>query len=134
MNTSHYPSLELCKKLQSEWFPETDLGWLYSDTKSSIMRPDYMTWNNDDDWLTRDCCAPSVMELLDEMPRDIHVWPHQYTWSITPYWFTYSPNQSHSTKTIPFFSTDINSNISIDPNALAEIWLWLKENGYLLIK
>lgn len=125
MNTTHYPSLELCKKLTEIGFPISEKFWQY--------------WKICDTF--HDCMihseasvCPSVMEMLDVMPRDINVWPHEYTWNITPYWFTYAPNQSHSTDKIPFFATDMSDDsagISIDPNAFAEMILWLHDNKYL---
>lgn len=119
MNTSHYPSLELCKKLTAIGFPKTkeyavDYHWDFVEDDNLV--------------------CPSVMEMLDVMPKDIHVLHNKYTWNITPYWFTYAPNQSHSTNEIPFFATNISDDsdcLSIDPNSLAQMILWLYENNYI---
>jgi hypothetical protein len=54
MNTSHYPSLELCKRLTEAGFPETEI------MRDSI-NP-YRIW-----W--QDVC-PSIAELLDSLRED----------------------------------------------------------------
>ncbi len=133
MKQEHYPSLELCKKLTEIGFPKTQHTYSFWWDKCE---EEFTIVDEDDDGVSRTefYRCPSVMEMLDVMPRDIHVWHHQYTWSITPYWFTYVPNQSHSTDIIPFFATDMNDDtagLSIDPNAIAEMILWLHENKYI---
>ena len=52
MNPLHYPSIELCKKLTEAGFPETE----YKPTQ--YLNSEFNEY-----------VCPSVMELLDEMPK-----------------------------------------------------------------
>ncbi len=62
MNISHYPSLELCKKLTEAGFPDTEMGYFTTCCPSEIARfiKNHQVY-----------VCPSVMELLDELPADI---------------------------------------------------------------
>lgn len=66
MNTSHYPSLELCKKLTESGFPDTEYNYIQDINGDTIVitHPEYDTEN----FIS---ICPSVMELLGEMPRRI---------------------------------------------------------------
>lgn len=100
MNNAHYPSLELCKKLM-------EAGFIWS-ARSQVL------------WTDKYVC-PSVMELLDEIPKKIVYWTEGY-FSIKKLDFY-----------IVWYSFD-NWQVSFSwtlPNALAEMWLWLKENNYV---
>ena len=128
MKESHYPSLELCKKLTEAGFPETENVWLDSKEWAFVWWSEsFRLWGlkkiHEEYWYTFYRC-PSIAELLDELPQSIHIWHHEYTLNITPYSITYIPNQSHSAD-IPLLPW-----INV-PNALTEMWLWLKENNYL---
>lgn len=122
LRSVHYPSLELCKKLQNTWLDNTEK-----------VIDDY--WNIDDRNLTRvewdntpmyPC--PSVMELLDEMPTDIdYLWENRWlrimyvaedeAWEVWEVWYLFG-----STWRVEYWTI---------PNALAEMRLWLVENGYI---
>lgn len=118
MNPSHYPSLELCKKLTEIGFPDTE-NIRYEDDKKWI-------WYNSPECYEWDYVCPSVMEMLDVMPMKIMsdsntvnafsingwIWPD--TW---PYLVGY-----HQFK----YTKDINL-----ANALAEMILWLHNNKYI---
>ena len=129
MNPLHYPSLELCKKLTEAWFPETKYFWWWNhDTcKYDIME----SYCEDYQWV-----CPSVMELLDEMPKEIFLNELKYSLTIlsdnnwkyagrdyvTQYWVRYETIHLKILKNIHWWNL---------PNALSEMWLWLKENNYL---
>lgn len=139
MNTNHYPSLDLCKKLTEAGFPETDQIQV-----RSVWR--YVTWPNAGQWfefkiqrrprpwdpVTCDCkeeyYCPSVMELLDKMPKDYSdtfVSSFKITIDMRneEQWATISVTKNGATNYEEFTWTF--------PNALASMWLWLKENNYL---
>lgn len=151
MNISHYPSLELCKKLTEAGFPETEL-WIFDTRKSwKSHNCPYINeyderkfipfWNieigdweleitnfkdNPSEWYNESSplVCPSVMELLDRIKLN-----EKYTIDIDKNWEVYSvmifANKiDELTKNCPIFSWTL-------PNALAEMWLWLKENNYL---
>lgn len=108
MNTSHYPSLELCKKLTEIGFPETE----YKPTQ--YLNSEFNEY-----------VCPSVMEMLDVMPRTIEKnmfleCNHRYVWYVNRYYDTSVHEICWSDKTLP--------------NALAEMILWLKENNYINFK
>ena len=84
MNSSHYPILELCKKLTEAGFPRTTM---FTQQSSSFMENWYLVMNTKirdeifnpkcfENWSTtadmkKEIVYPSVMELLDEMPKEI---------------------------------------------------------------
>lgn len=114
MNTLHYPSLELCKKLTEIGFPATEK---VIDEFGNIY--DIAPWN---EWFI----MPSVMEMLDVMPNYIEKWPIRYYLAI--WWdrcVQYYPDNFNAIKPpIADFRWTI-------PNALAEMVLYLHENKYI---
>jgi len=123
MKTSHYPSLELCKKLTEIGFPETYSRWYWNCENS------YSIWAQHPrpkDWEHPEIPCPSVMEMLDVIPDNIHIWQHQYSWRMSPYSLAYIPNQSHEQ-----WDSLIIPITQWIPNALAEMILWLHENKYI---
>ena len=66
MNTAHYPSLELCKKLTDIGFPETEKRIIYypdinNEIKTEIL-PKEMVQIGD--------VCPSVMEMIDVLSEE----------------------------------------------------------------
>ena len=63
MNTSHYPSLELCKRLTEAGFPRFDM-----------YRNSYWVYNKRIEWFEiieyDDYVCPSIAELLDSLRED----------------------------------------------------------------
>lgn len=122
MNSLHYPSLKLCKKLTEIGFPTTfqhiwDYGWTI-----------IWCWEIPE-WMY---VSPSVMEMLDEMPSDIQVWSEDefdtYDLSIfkleeKTFCIRYSLSEY-----VDEYIEEFNWTL---PNALAEMILWLVENKYL---
>ncbi len=123
MTSLHYPSLELCKKLTEAGFPRTEYQYEQNNNKRSQAFWDIKFWNNwysytDNNWLLEAVC-PSVMELLDVFPTEIN-------------WFALKIRQPRKyTVEYSCNSDKIFSSVWTLPNALAEMWLWLKENNYL---
>jgi len=126
MNTSHYPSLELCKKLTEAGFPITvkvrKLNMAWYQAPQCLHIP---IWY----WV-----CPSVMELLDEMPnfiqvkyKDWDVW--NYKLEIGRQW----ASKSREAYYVHYVEWTWAHSFMLWtlPNALAEMWLWLKENNYL---
>ena len=118
MNTSHYPSLELCKKLTEIGFPDTEfIIWEYN-WRTKIW------WNAE----TNDIFfCPSIMEMLDVMPE----WLFIYRLKKAKTW-NYKLWRAYTVSTIN--CKDISNNkTSWDtlPNALAEMILWLHENKHI---
>ena len=117
MNTSHYPSLELCKELTDIGFPEPTEKYYVRD------------WIVDKEWMKEnwpcDCAiCPSVMEMLDVMPENskfelYNQWDNE--WTVTWY-YTDDEEQKH---------IQIEYRIWTIPNALAEMILWLHENNFI---
>ena len=101
MNTPHYPSLELCKKLTESGFPRTEID-IDKD------------WCLEKDWAEYKC--PSVMELLDEIPCSVTLLKKS-DW-------TYSVNRNNP-------RNRKHTEWKTASDALAEMYLWLKENNYL---
>ena len=138
MTSLHYPSLELCKKLTEAGFPRTEMYiGEYRHTqlnkefevtiRDSCYEWDYETFRNV--WF-----CPSVMELLDEMPnwitikyKDWDVW--NYKLEIGRQWTSESIEAYyvHYVEWNWAYAFYLNTL----PNALSEMWLWLKENNYL---
>lgn len=118
MNTTHYPSLELCKKLTEIGFPDT----LLSNGSWWIDSIPYSTYAK---WETSRTVCPSVMEMLDVMPELLNIqslderFPNSYLdislrswyWTVL-YWWRWTEDKQL-------------------PNALAEMVLWLVENNYI---
>lgn len=124
MNTSHYPSLPLCKKLTGIGFPKTEKSYSKSlnwDEKNEtypyeiLLRP--TPWGY--------YICPSIAEMLDVIPKDIKWcwctiiknyswWFVRFEWEYLPMWMAWDRWQCESL-----------------PNALAEMILWLVEEKYL---
>lgn len=138
MNPSHYPKLELCKKLTEIGFPETDL--CYGETKKAYI-PEKIQIR---DWYSVDAewsvfiniwVCPSVMEMLDEMPAFINVWKSDhFDLKIVKqgknFCVQYFPAQIFWTdKYLPNRITLVVCETL--PNALAEMVLYLHESKYI---
>ncbi len=111
MKSSHYPSLELCRKLTEIGFPKTQLKQAKYGTE------------NDFDYV-----CPSVMEMLDVMPSTICNW-YDYHMEMQKtrngaYAFTYRCSWPDE---------DIIKCWTL-PNALAEMCLYLHENWFVSFK
>jgi hypothetical protein len=109
MNTTHYPSLELCKRLTCNWFPETEKWEYYPDIDTYLEKP-------------------SIAELLDELPTSIKEW-WKYLLGIN--WVWTDKRQFNVRYETVYWSNKIWFQDESLPNALTEMWLWLKENNYL---
>ena len=126
MNPLHYPSLELCKKLTLAGFPDTEMEyteftpiWNFEETEIvDFKKWDWhIMWADFTEWSWYRC--PSVMELLDEIPAEIN-------------WFALKIRQPRKyTVEYSCNSDKIFSSVWTLPNALAEMYLWLKENKYI---
>ena len=134
MNTSHYPSLELCKKLSANSFPKTtEEVMVYKQLSEdfwSHIEPRYMQHTNGS---TSRIVCPSVMELLDEMPGSIPDWRNRafsiwtlVMWKFWWFWWVQYWEWVEEWQTKKY----CESKESL-PNALAEMWLWLKENKFI---
>lgn len=125
MNPSHYPSLELCKKLKEIWFPEGekyyDSGWEYGECFTVY---------------------PSVMEMLDVIPKEYTFELYSTYWNENDYW---TPDNPYDWELNPLYKlriydqdefetipksvrTQYRNNI---PDAIAVKILWLHENNYI---
>lgn len=120
MNPSHFPSLELCKKLTEIGFPEATSCHWRKDSKG-VYDTTFWPWNDES------FVCPSVMEMLDVIPRIKIDW---YSYGIN-IWIT------QSRKYIVWYRINDKNKISSSfqswtlPNALAEMILWLHENNYI---
>ncbi len=122
MKQEHYTSFELCKKLTEAWFPWTE-----------------RIINDDGKFDYPDCdmfACPSVMELLDELPADIIENYRLYVKKCSAksiykendeYIVYYRNTESGEQKWGSYWGFCDE----LLPNALAEMWLWCKENNYL---
>lgn len=156
MNASHYPSLELCKNLTEAGFPDTQYWYVNFDIDSwypygrddheedfylksefHISGRKYDKGRKDDVWISdltkrkdqikeddsiRYVC-PSIMELLDSIPNKIK--------SSKLQWHYLSMLNSFDWGIVVCYWTLIKVRKDTLPNALAEMWIWLKENKYL---
>ena len=114
MNSSHYPSLELCRKLTSIGFPDTEKKWYKFDFDSyginSFKTEPFVA------------LCPSVMEMLDVMP-----YLSWFAWiSIEKATANYIVSYR-----ISYWNDAYEVTKSSLPNALAEMILWLHENNYI---
>lgn len=129
MNTSHYPSLELCKKLTEIGFPVTELFYETDDWSTEHFERIIIRWWR---WKfsTFNFVCPSVMEMLDIMPASIIIEE-----SICYLWIEKDDDWEY----VVFYQECIEYEWCswrkyIEwtlPNALAKMYLWLKENNYL---
>ena len=122
MNPLHYPSLELCEKLQEIGFSKTyaTIVDLWNWTSDVLEESTYTNWYNDH--LHYVC--PSVMEMLDVMPQTISLWAGNNN---IPLHVRKNSIEYHRTFDAPIKSI---GNRTL-PNALAEMILWLVENKYI---
>lgn len=124
MNTSHYPSLELCKKLKELWFWTTEKRWFIHSLENpqEIQSVEYnSTIYSHTSKHSPVFPCPSVIELLNKIPDNIiDECRQKKNLEMWKKFVAYSRNWL-ATKMIDWTL----------PNALAEMWLWLKENNYL---
>ena len=140
MKNAHYPSLELCKKLTKIGFPYTEKNFIRAESAPLTIveiygEEDWMVITNANfpkDWINYKC--PSVMEMLDIMPKVINVGKLPYTLNImtggkdTDYGIQYL-NYSYA-DTHTYCLSDLTTIFWTIPNALASMVLWLHENKY----
>lgn len=138
MNPIHYPSLELCKKLTEIGFPTTfQHRW---ENESTVI----WCWEIPE-WFY---VSPSVMEMLDVMPKEIpytikvsrvEVPVHRNLvigkntlsgWYYCKYVYGTMYGRLTDNKIVQFMNTAKHINWTL-PNALAEMILWLVENNYI---
>lgn len=132
MKQEHYPSLELCKRLTETGFPKTHIRYFENQIIGieRVIMWDYLLTNTD--YLAYVC--PSIAELLDEMnwitcniPSDYNILTDLFNDDVWIYKKTDFCNCGSYCwdweKVTPVYTSL--------PNALAEMWLWLKENNYL---
>jgi hypothetical protein len=114
MNPSHYPSLELCKRLTETWFPKTEK--IIEINQNEYPKTMWNIWVN--------CYySPNIAELLDELPWEIE---GCYLSIVKQFDWCYDISYQEL-----FVSWELHKTLWTLPNALAEMWLWLKENNYL---
>lgn len=158
MNSQHYPSLELCKKLPKDicnswfWYAECQWLWVQHDpvfiSKEEFYSTTKSKWNEwiDLNWIFIEC--PSIAEMLDFMPKeipfsvnihgvDIPVWRNLVIGKNTTEWWFYCKyvygtmhGKLSDNQIIYDMNTEIHKNWTL-PNALAEMILWLHDNKYL---
>ena len=124
MNPSHYPSLELCRKLQEIGFPETTLFRYVSTARIE-------KWGNEWTIANQKILCPSVMEMLDVMPISIYL-----EWCAIPYWLTINPIFWVWNKWYTVCYANGNDRMACKyewniPDSLAETVLWLYENKHI---
>lgn len=120
-NPLHYPTLDRCKKLTELGFPETINGWWRNYW--SRINPDVRIHHEKYHfWKWRPLVLPSVIEMMDLIPKDIF-------YDIFPY-------QEKQEYFVEIISSTCFKSISSDtiPNALADMIIWLVENDYLSFK
>jgi len=111
-NPLHYPSIALCKKLTEKGFPETEKVFLKQWEVSWISENENVVWTGTDKYV-----CPSIPEMLDVIK-----WKEK---KILLY-------LEHNKEAIA--SQDHRYLIKVEwttPNMLAEMCLWLVENGYI---
>lgn len=117
MNTSHYPSLELCKKLTEIGFPNTMFYYEWVENFSGKIEYNIMPWHKmyDDEFV-----CPSVMEMLDVIPDEVD----DLVFAMELWEWGYRNCNGY---------LEVGFEKST-PNALAEMILWLYENKHLTFK
>ena len=135
MNPYHYPDLERCKKLTELGFPKTEkTWWIYSKDKFVIRTPIELelecikTFRIWDYYPKQFIACPSVMEMLDVIPKvftdsdmereELTILYHKKGIDVWYAWFD-----------IPIEERMINGDTL--PNALADLIVWLVENGHI---
>ena len=141
MNTNHYPSLELCKKLTKIGFPKTQMeriqnsffkDWISMTDKARNELFDPRCFENlcSTADVKRHYVCPSVMEMLDVIPENIPDWRDRAfslwtlnMWTFGWFWAVQYGEWLWQTK-------HYVESKECFPNALAEMILWLHENNY----
>jgi len=130
MNPAHYPSLDLCKKLTEEGFPQTEMYiWEFRHRQLNkefeiTIRDNCYEWDYEE--FRNFSFCPSIAELFDELP----------TWrNLTPIVEIVTNELLCPVRLISadweFIKAFWWNETDWIPNALAEMWLWLKENNLL---
>lgn len=113
MNTAHYPSLELCKKLTEIGFPSTEVD----------MEIDWIIeWN----WNWWELRCPNTMEMIDTLPSSVvKDWePSLYHLSLGKDYVKYSVLYYEDEEFLVSFGWAL-------PDSLASMYIWLHENNLL---
>lgn len=127
--TNHVPNLELSKRLKEAGFPQESDFWWVNQPNGGLRTSGYK-WKLESKPRTRILqyeyiAAPLATELLERLPAEIKNGGKEY-------WLRVGKN-------IPYYEIGYCDNGTCLPttagmtlpDALAEMWLWLKENDYL---
>lgn len=141
MNTSHYPSLELCKEATELGFPITHTVWCmhYVITDIGDELPDFEYVRNapsrDYDKDTYICEAPNVMEILDELQHWIWTWKiNDVTKTEWNYQLCIRVSGNSNNFVVSYELEEWDAINMIEwalPDALLSMWIWLKKEGLL---
>ena len=116
---NHYPSLELCKKLTEAGFLE-ETSCHFRKNNSDTYEHTFWPWNDES------YVCPSVIVLLDLFPTDIITDKPVFLFiGMCDNWFNVYYSDNMEREWWHFISSDTL------PNALAEMYLFLKENWYI---
>lgn len=121
MNSIDYPYLDFCKKMTELWFIITER---YTKENNEFYRYDQLISEENTklpEWMF---VRPSIAELLNELPKSLVRKSKADTW-------TYSIYISHDDVEYTVSYQNIYFTQWTLPNALAEMWIWLKQNDYL---
>lgn len=115
INEQHYPSFELCKKLNFlyEWWIPSSCLWIENSDCTQHYMAKEKFYANDNDY-----CCPWVMALLDLIPPSID----DYEFKM---WYTWAWYSKEEWKYL------FVSNETTLPNALAETVIWLTEKKFI---
>lgn len=131
INSKYYPSTELCNKLTSIWFPNTEknishyewsISWEQME-KNKLTGVEY----KDIETLVITWVLPSVMEMLEYVPAEI---------KMEKFWECYLKMQKDAVYYTTSYDYDSDywvKEIFSDtlPNAMAEMVIWLYENNFI---
>ena len=109
MNQNHYPSLELCKKLTEMGFPKTEKCYNDAEIRNDIEYTRDAEYN----------VCPSIAELLDELKEKVICIESIQDWVY---------EVSVQIPVLNRYESDFQWTL---PNALASMYIWLKDNNYL---
>ena len=127
-------SLELSKKLKEAGYSHTGLFY-WVDVFEPLDPPDkadepkecwqlhHIGWFLNNQEVYHLICAPTIAELTEQLPATI---PTERPLRLTKW----NKSEGGSFYTAHYGFIEGHSNISM-ANALAKMWLWLNENGYL---
>ena len=133
-------SLDLAKKLKEAGYPQKGGGWYwYSSIENALWRLMFLDefdgeFNQDIETFLK---APLAEEILEELPKMIYWKPAVGNLNITGYRLTIKKDTFETGcyhvgyKNIDRIVWAGNFRDNKLSNALARLWLWLKENGYL---